>query len=444
MPGRIYNQLTFLERGTIEKLILQKESISSIGRILNRAPSTIKREIMRNGTDSPKTMFCVETRNICIHRNSCNRLDLCNKGCLTSCCKCDSWLCNSLCPDFETQPCPLHIRPPYCCNGCSEIYGYGCSHPYWFYEAKAAHEKAEQRKIVARLGIDCTPEELEETIAIVKAGVKNGQSIRHIFANNEGKLCCGWRTFYNWVDQGLIEGIANIDLSRRVRYKQRKKKDGSKRGIPREALIGRTYDDFENLTEQEKLSAVEVDTVVGRRGVDKQVILTLLFKRSRFQLMLLIDEKTVDDVIDAIDLIDSLCEGRFSEVFPVIVLDRGSEFADPWRIECRKNGTQRTRVYYCDPQHSQQKPKAEKNHEEIRKVLPKGKSNFGALKKPDMAVLMSHVNSYGREILNWAAPYDIAQFMLPKTLLDGLSIARIPANDIVLKPHLLPHAILKK
>lgn len=75
MPGRIYNQLTFLERGTIEKLILQKESISSIGRILNRAPSTIKREIMRNGTDSPKTMFCVETRNICIHRNSCGSVE---------------------------------------------------------------------------------------------------------------------------------------------------------------------------------------------------------------------------------------------------------------------------------------------------------------------------------------------------------------------------------
>ena len=89
-------------------------------------------------------------------------------------------------------------------------------------------------------------------------------------------------------------------------------------------------------------------------------------------------------------------------------------------------------------------PKQKRIMRKFVRCFQKGKSNFGALKKPDMAVLMSHVNSYGREILNWAAPYDIAQFMLPKTLLDGLSIARIPANDIVLKPHLLPHAILKK
>ena len=246
------------------------------------------------------------------------------------------------------------------------------------------------------------------------------------------------------MDEGLIEGIANIDLSRKVRYKQRKKKDGSEQNIPREALVGRTYDDFEKLSEQEKLSAVEVDTVVGRRSIDKQVILTLLFKRSRFQLMLLLGEKAVDDVGDAIDLIDSLCDGKFSEIFPIILLDRGGEFADPVRIECGKDGTQRTRVYYCDPHQSQQKPKAEENHEEIRKVLPKGKINFDALTKSDMATLMSHVNSYGREILNWATPYDIAQFMLPKTLLDSLSIARIPANDIVLKPHLLPHTILQK
>ena len=47
------------------------------------------------------------------------------------------------------------------------------------------------------------------------------------------------------------------------------------------------------------------------------------------------------------------------------------------------------------------------NHEEMRKVLPKGRTNFDALAKSDMAVLMSHVNSYARDSLNWAAPYTL-------------------------------------
>lgn len=140
---------------------------------------------------------------------------------------------------------------------------------------------------------------------------------------------------------------------------------------------------------------------------------------------------------------ERLCDGKFSKVFPIILCDRGSEFANPERMEHSRNAKRRTRVYFCDPQQSQQKPKCENNHREIRKVLPKGRSNFDALTKPDMAVLMSHVNSYGREVLGWVAPYDLAKLMLPEELLDSLSVARIPANEVVLKPYLLEHAIVK-
>ena len=52
----------------------------------------------------------------------------------------------------------------------------------------------------------------------------------------------------------------------------------------------------------------------------------------------------------------------------------------------------------------------------MRKVLPKGKTNFDALAKSDMAVLMSHVNSYARDSLNWAAPYDLEKLVAPQDL----------------------------
>lgn len=443
MPGKERSQLSYGERETIERLIMRKESISGIARAIGRSPSTIEREIKRNGIDAPVGHLAVSARNICVHQNACKKVDLCRKGCLVPCHRCRDALCNRLCPDFEAVPCSLLKKPPYCCNGCIELYGYGCAHPYHFYEAKAAHEKATARKVESRIGIDCTPEELEATTKIVKAGLAKGQSIRHRFSVNAGKMCCSWRTYYDYVDKGLIKGVSNIHLPMKVRCRPRKKSKGLDRFIPREALVGRTYAEFEMLSEQERLSAIEMDCVVGRSGQDKQAILTLLFMRTNFQLMLLLEEKTSDNVIGALDMLERLCDGKFSKVFPIILCDRGSEFANPERMEHSRNAKRRTRVYFCDPQQSQQKPKCENNHREIRKVLPKGRSNFDALTKPDMAVLMSHVNSYGREVLGWVAPYDLAKLMLPEELLDSLSVARIPANEVVLKPYLLEHAIVK-
>ena len=42
-----------------------------------------------------------------------------------------------------------------------------------------------------------------------------------------------------------------------------------------------------------------MDCVVGRQGVDKQAILTILFRRTYFQLMLLLEEKTSKNVVTA-------------------------------------------------------------------------------------------------------------------------------------------------
>ena len=445
-------QLDYSEREIIEKSILRKDSISRIGKALGRAPSTIGREIKRNGISEPERSLAVTARNICVRKDECDRVDLCEKGCMVRCRQCGLSLCNKLCPDFEAEPCPLLEKPPYCCNGCMELYGYGCRHPYRFYEAKAAQEIAMRRKKESRVGIDCTQEELAATMAIVSAGLAKGQSLSYIFEVHKGEVCCTARTFYNWIEDGITadvpgeRDILNIDLRRKVKYKPRKKKPKEGAGVPREALAGRTHDDFKALDEKERMSAVEADCVVGRLGVDSQVILTLLFRRTNFQIMMLLASQTQAEVVSALDALESLVGGpeQFSRVFPILLCDRGTEFADVERMEHSRNGKPRTRVFFCDPMRSNQKGKCEKNHEEMRKVLPKGKTNFDALAKSDMAVLMSHVNSYARDSLNWAAPYDLEKLMAPQDLLDGLGVERIPADDVTLEPYLIAHAIVRK
>lgn len=85
----------------------------------------------------------------------------------------------------------------------------------------------------------------------------------------------------------------------------------------------------------------------------------------------------------------------------LVITDRGPKFSDVERIEHGKNGVKRLSLYFCDPIQSQQKGLAERCHEELRMILPKGKIDFDALTCRDMAACMSHVNSYMRGNCGW-------------------------------------------
>lgn len=436
--------LTYEDREGIASGLNRNDTLATIAKTIGRTQKVVTEEIKRNWTDDPRGMLTVKTRNICVHQHTCKRTGLCNNGCLQRCGKCKNWLCNSLCPEFEAQMCPRHQKPPYTCNSCQKRWGAGCGYPYRFYEAKNAHDQACKRRSESRAGIDCEPEAFERAIAAIGEGLKKGQSPAHVIATSDD-VPFSTSTFYRLVGKGNAKKLTKLHLPRAVRYKPRKKQDPRSSGrIPRELLKGRTYDDFKALDENLKAAAVEVDTVVGRLGVDRQSILTLYFRRFRFQLFLLLPEHTSDEVVNLIDVVDDLCGDLFPKLCPVLLCDRGTEFVNVLRMENRRNGTPRTRVFFCDPLQSQQKGGAEKNHCELRKILPKGKTDFDALTGRDMAICMSHVNSYCRDSLDWWSPMSLAMLVLPPSLTEGLGIERFEPAEVNLTPYLVPHAMIKK
>jgi IS30 family transposase len=179
-----------------------------------------------------------------------------------------------------------------------------------------------------------------------------------------------------------------------------------------------------------------MDSVIGRKG--GKVLLTLHFVKSEFMLAFLRDANDSESVIDIMDNLNSILgTGLFQQFFPVLLTDNGSEFSNPKLIECdRTTGEIRTKVFYCDPGASFQKGSAEKNHEEIRKVLPKGTS-FDHLTQKDINLLMNHVNSYSRASLNDKTPYNSFKFTFGKSALKKLGSSLVLANEICLKPSLL-------
>ena len=72
-----------------------------------------------------------------------------------------------------------------------------------------------------------------------------------------------------------------------------------------------------------------------------------------------------------LDTVGAYCEGAFADAFPMMLGERGSEFLDFMKIEIGLDGSRRTRMLFCDPVKPGQRGTREKNHVELRKILPK-------------------------------------------------------------------------
>lgn len=265
MPRSKNGQLTQGDRMAIEQQLKDCRPLPEIARGLGVAPSTVAREIKRNGVSSSPSFLSVETRNICLKREACSKRDVCGKGCLMPCPTCRTSMCNKVCPDFLPDQCPWLAKPPFACNGCHRRYGMGCGYEYRFYDGRMAHELAQKRKVESREGIDVTPEELEAMRSIVRPLIKKGQSPEVIWATRAGELPVSLSTFYRYVEMGVFGDIIGLDLPKKVRFKPRRRR-ADETPIPRHDLEGRAYKDFEALPDDEKMDAVEMDCVVGRRG----------------------------------------------------------------------------------------------------------------------------------------------------------------------------------
>ncbi len=175
--------------------------------------------------------------------------------------------------------------------------------------------------------------------------------------------------------------MKNFDLPAKCRYRPRKKKVRVRFSCP----AGHAWTDFLALSEEERLSVVEMDCVEGV-STDTKVLLTMLFKHISFLLVFLLEEHTRACVGEALDSLEALTGAEFPSVFPLLLSDRGHEFQDHAAIE----GAGRTRLYYCEPGRAGQKGSIANCHRLVRRIVPKGTS-FDRLPRRDAALIANHV-----------------------------------------------------
>ena len=425
--------LTYEDRLVIAQLLQENVSFGVIGKKLGKDRTTIAKEIKKHSYDK-KSGRPGYPYNPCKHRSTCKAKKLCGNSCThQSAYKCS--LCSECtlhCPDFAEDICSVKTKPPYVCNGCSQLPQ--CTLLKRIYGPADAHEMAHQSISESRTGILSNEDDIARINGIISPLVKNGQSLHQIYIEHVDEIMCSEKTLYNYVDAQLFD-IRNIDLPRKVKYRPRYKQPEFK--VDRGCRIGRSYTDFQKFLEAKPESAVvQMDSVIGRVG--GKCLLTIHFVETSLMLAFLRDSNTSASVIQIINLLDKVLGNEdFSRLFPVILTDNGSEFSNPKAIEKRDTiPCSRTKVFYCDPSAPYQKGACEVNHELIRRILPKG-SSFDDLTQKDIFLMMDHINSYKRKKLNNRSPYETFSFYYGEDILKKLGCKPVAAENIILKPELL-------
>ena len=385
-----HKHLTLSDRNDIQLGLERGETFKAIGHLILKDPTTVSKEVKRNRQARDSTS-------------------------------------NNL-------PCPLLDKAPFVCNGCPKR-RQNCGFKKIFYLAKQAQKQYEQTLVEAREGTPLNSQTFWDMDKIISDGVKKGQHIYHILKTHN--LDVSSSTVYRHIRKGYLS-IAPIDLARAVKFKERRKSNLP--SIPKEAKKGRSYEDFQNYLSLNQLDYwLEMDTVMGRMG--GKVLLTFNLSFCNFIFARLLDNKTALEVTKHLyDIKNTLhqVDKDFFQLFPVILTDNGGEFARVDDIEMDVRGE--SKLFFCDPNRSDQKGRIEKNHTLIRDILPKGTS-FDNLTQEDINLICSHVNSVKRAALNGKSAYELFAFTYGEEIPKLLGISKIPAEDVCQSSKLLQHKI---
>ena len=431
IPGN-QKHLTLNDRIYIENELAKGTTFKDIAAFLCKDPTTISKEVRSHRVSDwyHKGTF-YNAKNFCIHRYHCKKTNACGKIllCGIKCTSCPT--CNQTCKDFEKERCKRLDKAPYVCNGCSKKINHCTIAHKYRYDARFADHKYRELLSDSRAGINMTKRQLHQKDQIITPLIEQGQSPYQILTNHP-ELEMSVRSLDTYSDKGLFTA-RNIDLKRQPKFKPRKCHKTQIKD--RTVFINRTYADFRSLDIQAH-SFVEMDTVKSSRD-SQRTLLTMIFTEEKLFLAFLLNRCTKGAVRAVFDRLEKrMGTFEFISVFENILTDRGSEFSDPNALETGINGIERTNIYYCDPMRSGQKGTLEQAHTLLRMVLPKGTS-FEFLTQWDVNLIVNHINSTPRAILNGRTPYNVALETLGEDVLKAFQLKPITPDEVNLTPKLI-------
>ena len=210
------------------------------------------------------------------------------------------------------------------------------------------------------------------------------------------------KTLYNYIGWGIFAGISNNDLL--------VKRNGKRRSYNKIRTVALNNKKGKSITERpieaeerSELGHWEIDLVTGKKGT-KPAILTLVDRKSRRSLYVLVKNKSQKEVLLAIRRVRRRVGGNFDKVFKTITADNGSEFLDS---EGLKKASKCDEVYYAHPYSSWERGSNENSNRILRRFVPKG-TNIGKLTPEELQRIEDWINNYPRKIFGYKTANQMA------------------------------------
>ena len=412
-----YMHLTFEERCKIEELLNKRMRKYQIAKEIGKTQSTISREINRH-------------KQFYIHSDYSNNYYSCVY--FKDCKKCDH-----KCKFYKPIICKDRDKFYGACNNCEKVKN--CKLDKYFYRATRAERDYRYNLSESRKGINLDENDLYNLDHLICPLIRQGQSI-YVILENHPEIKLSAKTIYNYIDAGYFKdfGVTNMTLKRTI--KRKKKRVTSTKLKKRKESVdytGRTYADYlQYKLDNPDKSTTEMDTLYNHQS--GPYIQTFIFENTGFMIGILHKEKTADSMPNALNTIQNiLTSNEYESLFSLLLTDRGTEFSKPIQFEINHNtGEVKGKIFYCDPQHSSQKPHVENNHILIRDILPK-KMDLSFLTQEKLNIMFSHLNSTPRASLGGKTPYEVFTFLYGKAVAKKLQITEIKKDDVCLTPSLL-------
>lgn len=258
------------------------------------------------------------------------------------------------------------------------------------YRPKQAHHKALSRRNHSRARI------MPEIWEMIESKLRLEWSPEQVSGWLQRRFAI--QVSHEWIYQHiLVDKQAGGELYRHLRcQKKRRKRYGSydRRGkLPNRVSI----EERPMIVEQrQRIGDWEVDTIVGKGH--HQGIVTLIERKSRFVLLSKVEQRTADQVSQA--MIELLLP--VSDRLHTITADNGKEFAEHERVAHELQ----VDFFFAHPNTAWERGANENMNGLVRQYIPK-KCNFASVTNVELIQIMKRLNYRPRKCLDFMSPFEV-------------------------------------
>lgn len=221
----------------------------------------------------------------------------------------------------------------------------------------------------------------------IRQGESPDQIVGDLRSRNEWTVSTP--TLYRYIDKGYIPNVTNKDLWQKSKAKKRKHKRVKASRAPKGTSIERRPLVVDS---RSTFGHWEMDSVIGKAKGQKQSLLVLTERKTRFEIIFRVSAKTSAATVSALSKIVR----RFpSGTFQTLTVDNGSEFQDADGIQAIVPA-----LYYCHPYTSCERGSNENANRLIRRYLPKGQS-MRKVTQRDCDSISRNLNNMHRKVLGY-------------------------------------------